>query len=198
MPTSISRRDVLKNLAMGVSAGSVLQIIPMEAAELAHRMISEERAQSPAGAYTPKFFSAHVYQTLRTLCQAIIPADSEAGGAIEAGAPEFIDLLTSENEEYQLTLGGGIAWLDSQCNDRYGKAYGDCAAADQKTMLDQIAFRENARKDPTLAPGVKFFAFLRDLTTDGFVSSQIGIKYLQYIGNTFLDEFPGCPPLPES
>ncbi len=198
MPTNISRRDVLKNLAMGVSAGSVLRVIPMEAAELAHRMIGEERAQSPAGAYTPKFFSAHAYQTLRSLCQAIIPADPEAGGAIEAGSPEFIDLLTSENEEYQLTLGGGIAWLDSLCNDRYGKDYVDCAAADQKTVLDQIAFRENARKDPSLAPGVKFFAFLRDLTTDGFVSSKIGIQYLQYIGNTYLAEFPGCPPLPES
>ncbi len=198
MPTNISRRDVLKNFALGVSAGSVLRVIPMEAAELAHRMVSEERAQSPAGTYTPKFFTPHSYETLRTLCQTIIPADAETGGAIEAGAPEFIDLLTSENEEYQLTLGGGIAWLDSRCSDRYGKVYLDCSPADQKTELDLIAFRANARKDPTLAPGVKFFAQLRDFTADGFFTSEIGIKYLQYIGNTYLDEFPGCPPLPES
>ena len=61
-----------------------------------------------------------------------------------------------------------------------------------------IAYRENARKDKSLGPTIKFFAFLRDLTSDGFFTSEIGITYLQYIGNTYLAEFPGCPPLPES
>jgi len=49
-----------------------------------------------------------------------------------------------------------------------------------------------------LGPGVRFFSLLRDLTTDGFFTSQIGIKYLEYIGNDYLAEFPGCPPLPGS
>jgi len=39
---------------------------------------------------------------------------------VEAGAPEFIDLLTSENPGYQLRLGGGLFWLDGACTDRYG------------------------------------------------------------------------------
>ena len=196
MPIKLSRRDVLKNLMIGASAGSGLRMIPLEAAEHAHRMISEERAQTPGGAYTPKFFHPQAWQTLRSLCQTIIPPDEQAGGALEAGAPEFIDLLTSENHDYQLTLGGGIAWLDSACNDRYGKAFLECAAAQQKEVLDLIAYRENARKDPALGPGAEFFSLLRDLTTDGFFTSEIGIKYLEYIGNTYLAEFPGCPPLP--
>jgi gluconate 2-dehydrogenase gamma chain len=45
---------------------------------------------------------------------------------------------------------------------------------------------------------VAFFAFLRNLTCDGFYTSKIGIADLQYIGNTVLHEFPGCPPPPES
>jgi hypothetical protein len=45
---------------------------------------------------------------------------------------------------------------------------------------------------------VAFFAFLRNLTTDGFYTSKIGIADLQYMGNTALHEFPGCPALPES
>ena len=162
------------------------------------RWSREDAARRPAPRYTPKFFSAHAYETVRSLCQTIIPPDGETGGALEAGAPEFIDLLTSENEDYKLTLGGGVAWLDSRCNDRYGKVYLECEAEQQKEMLDLIAYRENAGKNPSLAPGVKFFALLRDLTTDGFFTSEIGIKYLQYIGNTYLAEFPGCPPLPES
>ena len=105
MPINVSRRDVLKNLAVGVSAGSVLRMIPLQAAEHVHRMVREERAQAAGGAYTPKFFPAHSYQTLRSLCQTIIPPDEKAGGALEAGAPEFIDLLTSENQEYQIDPG---------------------------------------------------------------------------------------------
>ena len=197
MPISVSRRDVLKNLAVGVSAGSVLRMIPLQAAEHAHRVVSEERGQTAGGAYTPKFFPATAYQTLRSLCQTVIPPDHKVGGALEAGAPEFIDLLTSENHDYQLTLGGGIAWLDSTCSDRYGEAYLECTASQRKEILDQIAYRESAEKDPTLGPGVAFFSLLRDLTTDGFFTSKIGIEYLEYIGNTYLAEFPGCPPLPE-
>jgi len=199
MRSNLSRRDVLKNLAVGASAGSVLRTIPLAAAEHVHRLVREERAQaSAAGVYTPKFFSPHAYQTLRSLCQTIIPPDPQAGGALEAGAPEFIDLLTSENPEYKLVLGGGLAWLDSTFNDRYGKVFLECTATQQKALLDQIAYRESARKDPALAPGVRFFSLLRNLTTDGFFTSQIGIKYLEYIGNDYLAEFPGCPPLPES
>jgi hypothetical protein len=196
MPSnSISRRDVLKSFSFAIAAGSVLRAIPLEAAELVHRMVAEEKA---AGGYTPKFFPAHQYQTLRTLCDAIIPADADAGGAVEAGAPEFIDLLTSENPDYQLKLGGGLMWLDSTCVDRYGKNYLESTPAQRKEILDLISYRANAEKDPALSQGVDFFAFLRMLTADGFFTSAIGIKYLGYISNTHLKEFPGCPPVPEA
>jgi len=195
---SISRRDVLKSLAVSAAATSVLRVIPAHAAEIAHQMIAAEKAAAPAKAYTPKFFSAHDYKTLQALCQTIIPADADSGGAIEAGAPEFIDLLTSENKDYQITLGGGLMWLDSTCSDRYGMAYLECTPEQQKEMLDKIAYRKNALADSSLDQGVAFFSFLRNTTADGFFTSKVGIQYLGYIGNTFLKEFPGCPPLPEA
>src|SRR5690242_21235982 len=114
---SISRRDILRTLAV-TAAGSVLQVIPAEAAEYVHQMVHKEKAAAPAGAYTPKYFSAPQYATLTFLCDTIIPKDEKSGGAVEAGAPEFIDLLTSENPEYQLRLGGGLMWLDTHCVDR--------------------------------------------------------------------------------
>jgi len=194
----ISRRDVLKALTLGTVAGSVLRVIPLQAAEYAHHMVAAEMAQAPGGAYTPKFFSSAQYKTLQTLCQTIFPADEDSGGAVEAGAPEFIDLLTSENPEYQLKLGGGLMWLDSTCLDRYGKAYLDCTPGQQKEILDQIAYRKNAKEDPSLSQGVEFFSFLRNLTADGFFTSKIGIKYLGYMGNKYLTEFPGCPPVAEA
>ena len=195
---SITRRDILKTLAIGAFGGSVLQVIPAEAAEYIHQVVRKEKAASPSGKYVPKYFSPHQYETLTALCDAILPKYGRSAGAVEAGAPEFIDLLTSENERYQLRLGGGLFWLDGACADRYGKPFLDCAPEQRKELLDLIAFRKNARKDSSLSQGVAFFAFLRRLTCDGYFTSKIGFADLQYMGNTALREFPGCPPLSET
>ena len=192
----ISRRDVLKTLMMGVGGG-VLQVIPLEAAELAHQMVHKEKAAAPAGKYTPIYFTAKQYEMISSLCDTIIPKDEKSGGALEAGAPEFIDLLTSENEDYQLALGGGLMWLDTRCVDQYGKVLMECAPEQKKEILDLIAFRKNAKKDPGLSQGVAFFAFLRKMTCDGYYTSKIGIADLQYIGNVTRSEWPGCPSLPD-
>lgn len=194
----VTRRDILKTLAMGAMGGSVLQVIPAKAAEYAHQLVHKEKAASAAGKYAPKYFSAHQYETLTSLCDSIIPKDDHSGGAVEAGAPEFIDLLTSENEIYQLRLGGGLQWLDNYCTDTYGATYLECTPEQRKEMLDLLAFRKSARENLELSPGVAFFAFARQMTCDGFYSSKMGIADLQYIGNTSLREFPGCPALPEA
>jgi gluconate 2-dehydrogenase gamma chain len=193
---SFSRRDLLKALGVTTAAGSTLRLVPLNAAEKAHRMVNAEKAA--AGGYLPKFFSPRQYETLRALCQAIIPPDQESGGAIEAGAPEFVDLLASENKELQLQFGGGIMWLDSTCSERYGQTYLECAPEHQREILDLIAFRKNAGEYPRLRPGIEFFSTLRKFTADGFFTSEIGLNYLGYIGNTYLSDFFGCPPVPES
>lgn len=194
LKNSPSRRTILKSLSVGAAVGSVLRVIPLQAAEYAHHLIDDEK--SVAAAYTPKFFDPHQYKTLQALSETIIPADADSGGAVEGGAPEFIDLLTSENTAYQKTLGDGLKWLDSTCTTRYGKAYLDCTAPQQKEVLDLIAYRKSAEHDDSLREPVEFFSFLRNFTADGFFTSKIGIKYLGYKGNTFLTEFPGCPPVP--
>jgi gluconate 2-dehydrogenase gamma chain len=195
---SISRRDLLKSLTVGVTAGSVLHAISADAAEHVHKLIVKEKAGDPAGKYTPKFFSAEQYKTLSTLCEMIFPADADSGGAVEAGAPEFIDLLTSENPDYQLKLGGGVMWLDSTCMDRYSSSFLNSTTAQQKEILDLIAYRRNVDAAPGLSHGIEFFFLLRNLAADGFFTSKIGIKYLGYIGNTHVKEFTGCPPVPEA
>jgi gluconate 2-dehydrogenase gamma chain len=195
--TGISRRDVLRTLAIGAAGGSVLNVIPLEAAELAHQMVKKAKAAEPTGRYTPKYFTAKQYETVQFLCDTIIPKDEKSGGAVEAGAPEFIDLLTSENEEFQLALGGGLMWLDNHCIDQYGKVFMECSPEQRKETLDLIAYRKNAKKTPELSQGVAFFAAMRSFTCDGFYTSKIGIADLDYIGNVTRSEWPGCPPLPE-
>jgi gluconate 2-dehydrogenase gamma chain len=189
-----TRRAILKSLTIGAAASSVLRVIPLQAAEYAHHLIDDEK--SAALPYAPKFFDPHQYKTLQALCETILPADADSGGALEAGAPEFIDLLTSENEHYQKTLGDLLKWIDATCTARYGKVWVDCTTEQQKEILDLVAFRKSADGDETLLEPVESFSFLRNFTADGFFTSKIGIKYVGYKGNTFLTEFPGCPPVP--
>lgn len=190
----ISRRDALRNLATGVAGGAVLQIIPAQAAALAHDMVQKEKAVSAGGSYKPKYFSPRQYATLTVLCDTIIPKDEKSGGAVEAGAPEFIDLLSSENDEIGQPLRGGLMWLDNYATDRFDNTFLDLTPAQRTEILDLIAYRKNAKADPALSQGVSFFARLRQMTCDGFYTSKIGIADLEYIGNTAVMEFPGCPP----
>src|SRR5260370_36554174 len=147
MNHSISRRDILRTLAVGAVTGSVLQIIPAEAAAYIHQMVRKEKAAAPAGNYAPKYFSPAQYATLVALCDMIIPKDEKSGGAVEAGAPEFIDLLTSENPKYQLKLGGGLFWLDGFCTDRFGKVFSQCSPQQKKKGLDLTPFPKNATQN---------------------------------------------------
>src|SRR6202051_3485083 len=140
MSAGISRRSILKTLALSAVGGSVLKVIPAQAAEYAHQAVQKAKAAAPSGKYTPKYFTPHQYETLTSLCETIIPKDEKSGGAIEAGAPEFIDLLTSENEKYQLRLGGGFYWLDGFCTDRSKKPHLGCTPQQKKYRPDLIAF----------------------------------------------------------
>src|SRR5262249_33996851 len=150
--------DVLRTLALGAAGGSVLHIIPLHAAEHTHSMVAREKANTPGARYKPKFFHAHQYETLAALCDIIIPADEHSGGAVQAGVPEFIDLLTSENTDYQLILGGGMMWLDNICAGRYSRDFLKCAPDQRTEILDLIAYRKNTATDPTISQGIEFFA----------------------------------------
>jgi gluconate 2-dehydrogenase gamma chain len=137
-------------------------------------------APAPASRKAPVYFADTAYKLMADLCERIVP------GARDAGVPDFVDLLASENEEYRRQLSGGLMWLDATCGDRHGKPFLECAAAEQKQILDEIAFGGES-------PGVVFFALLRDLALDGYFTSRAGIEYLEYRGNGALPVFRGCP-----
>ena len=48
-------------------------------------------------------------------------------------------------------------------------------------IIDLIAWPEKAK--PEMEGGVKFFNMLRNLTATGYFTSEIGFKYLGYVGN---------------
>lgn len=172
---NVSRRELLRNAAISLTLGA----LSAEAAQHVHHAASEARAAG--GAYTPKLFSEHEWATLRQLADLILPADAVSKSALDAGAPEFIDLLASHNQELAVTFTGGLAWLDDQMGKRHGAAFVDAKPEQQTAMLDLIAYRKNST--PELAPGIRFFDWTRRMVVDAYYTSPAGIKDLGFKGN---------------
>ncbi|MGH7547542.1 MAG: gluconate 2-dehydrogenase subunit 3 family protein [Gemmatimonadales bacterium] len=142
--------------------------------------------------YEPKHFTAHEWETVRLLVDLIIPKDERSGSATDAGVPEFMDFMLGDDPDLVIPVRGGLAWLDHECTDRFGKTFMACSDAGRKTVLDDIAWPTKAK--PEHSPGVAFFNRFRDFTASGFFSSKLGVQDLRYIGNTFVSEWKGCPP----
>ena len=130
--------------------------------------------------YSPRSFCVHGFETLKVLCEAIIPADRESGGATEARVPEWLDLLASQNKGYQLQLVAGLDWLDAVCVERYGRSYLACISRQQQEILTLIAFRVSGQNDPRLIPGIEFFSMLRKDTVVAFFATEVGRKYVGF------------------
>ena len=207
----VSRRDALKSIATSVTLLSGAQM-QLEAAQHVHARVKEEKSQ--VGTYKPKLFTNHEFQTMGRLAELIIPADNVSGSARDAGAPEFIDLLCSQNQDLAVIFTGGISWLDNEIQHRHAATFVDAAEDLQKAMLDRLLAAENTEKARTaqglsfessqhykdfsgygvytpsdLGPGVKFFNWARKLTVDAFYTSEIGIKDIDFQGNTSISQY---------
>ncbi len=184
----VTRRDVIRLLAVAPLAAAFRW-----APESASRAAALAREALDRGApYEPKFFTAHEWDTVRTLVDLIIPKDERSGSATDAGVPEFMDFMLGDDPDLQTPIHGGLAWLDHECDDRYGKTFVACSGAERGAVLDDIAWPKKAK--PEHSAGVAFFNSFRDFTASGFFSSRMGVQDLRYIGNTFVAEWRGCPP----
>jgi gluconate 2-dehydrogenase gamma chain len=125
----------------------------------------------------------------------IIPRDEHSGSAADAKVPEYIDFLLAEKDASvteQVAMHGGLAWIDTQSQTRFGKRFINASDAQRRQILDDIAYPSKAK--PGMSYGVSFFNRLRDRTASGFYSSSIGWQDVQYKGNVFNPGYDGCPP----
>ncbi len=202
----LSRRDVLRQIALALTAAGAMS--PAAAQEV-HRHTQEERKQT--GKYTPKFFKPQEYQTISWLAELIVPADGQSGSAVDAGAPEFIDLLCSQNEKLGHIYSGGLLWLDARMRQQHSVWFLEASQEQQVALLNELveAERALAAKDTSfdpnfvyrqfrdygvdtrtdLTPGVVFFDWIRKMTVDAYYTSPIGIKDLGYVGNTAVSKY---------
>ncbi len=187
----MNRREIVKLLATAPVVGTFTWT--QQEMEDAWRGVGLlQRTAHRAPQYQPKFFVPQEYETVRILVDVIIPRDQRSGSATDAGVPEWMDfiLYDSDSEERKTAMRGGIAWLDIECRERFGTDFTDCTDEERRTVLDDIAWP--AKAPPALSHGVRFFNDFRDRTASGFWSSKMGVRDLQYMGNTSVPEWTGC------
>lgn len=172
----ISRREILAK----ISAAAMVGTVSLEGAQHVHEE-AQAAAASTGGVYRPKALTQHEFDTLKTLCEIIVP------GASKGGAAEFIDLLSSQNPDMSAIYTGGIGWLDEAMKHRHQADFLSAKAEQRTELLELIAFRKN--RTPELSPGIRFFDWARRMTVDAYYTSPAGIKEVGYLGNRALKEF---------
>ena len=184
----MKRRTVVKAAAMAPLAFTPFS--STDGASAALHALGALEAQSQGTPYRPKYFKPDEWKAVRILVDLIIPRDERSGSATEAGVPEFMDFICSDNASYEW-MRDALRWLDGFAYDTHSQAFANIADKHRRELLDQIAWPAKAKAE--LREGVAFFNRLRDFTASGFFSSQMGVKDLQYMGNVSRPEWPGCP-----
>ena len=70
---------------------------------------------------------------------------------------------------------------------RHGSTFLAAKPEQQSAMLDLIAYRRN--ETPELAPGIRFFDWIRKMTADAYYTSKPGITDLGFMGNKGMAKF---------
>jgi gluconate 2-dehydrogenase gamma chain len=184
---SSDRRSLLKIIgAIGATCA-----YPFAGDELFGQTLAPHE-HSPAPARTgTRFFNDHDFQTISRISELIIPA-SDTPGAIEAGVPEYIDIVIARDTDQQLLAADGLRWLDSEAGRlARDKKFLNLRTEQQLSILEPLC--EAADENRSIARNVQFFALIKRLTADGYYTSKIGlIDELGYKGNTALGSFPDC------
>ncbi|MCT1532211.1 gluconate 2-dehydrogenase subunit 3 family protein [Sphingobacterium daejeonense] len=189
----MNRRDSLKALGLIAAGSGVLASACKDEKGQATKVATEGSSDMMPGVQefehkrtealkAEKFFTEHEMATITVLADIIIPKDDVSGSASEAGVPAFIEFMSKDIPSYQTPLRGGLKWLDVQCQKTYGNAFIKCKKDQQIAMIDEIAYPQKAK--PEMAYGVAFFSMMRDLTSTGFFTSEMGVKDIGYKGNT--------------
>jgi len=204
----VSRRDALRRIAGAVFAAGVAGEMSLVDAQHVHGQAA--KMKGALSGYQRQELTEHEWETVTRLAELIVPKDSGGGSAVDAGAPEFIDLLTANHSRLADIFHGGLSWLDAEMRVRAGKTFVDSGQDEQTALLDDLvaAEREIASKTRSsgagpyarfrdyqawdrqeLGAGVRFFDWVRKLSVDAYYTSPIGVQDIGYQGNGAASEY---------
>ena len=118
-----------------------------------------------------------------------LPADQRALAAAFLGSDGPWHELA--NFEPERICREGLAWLSGESHRRHGKEFLEITSAGQIELVNSVS---DARAEASNShAGTSLFNFLKAESIRGFYTSRRGLKELDYKGNAFYAESPGCP-----
>jgi hypothetical protein len=192
------RRHVIRHLAM--SAGGLL-VFPLVATAhpIQHHLRDETvvalaDAKAIAADYVPEFLDAHLFDTLQTLAERIVP------GSIKASSGPFIDqLLTVATPEEQRAFLQALGAFEQLARSRAQAPWARLTDAQQHDLLT-LASTEKSGTPSDTRGGLRaahltirdHFENLKGWIVGAYYSSEPGMRELGWTGNFFFPAFPGC------
>ena len=173
----MQRRDALKLLAAGA-------VVPALAPEL----FAFFQEAHPASGYALRTLNPHQNSTVVLMSEIIIP-ETDTPGATGARVNEFIDVILTEwaIEQDRNHFLEGLAGVDKQSNELYGKDFVDASAVQQLTLMramDEAVGMAGSRparhgntvpeRDTQLRGN--FFTVFKGITLHGYYTSEVGFS----------------------
>ena len=172
----MERRTVLRIIALGAMTPGLdaLGAAP-------HCSMQAGTAWTPAD-YKLQFFTPAENELVDQLAEIILPADAHSPGAHAAKVSLFADLMVAtSNDAVKDEWRGGVRLFQEAITK----------SSPREAIAQAAANEEHPATDLE-----RFFVTLKQMTVNGYYTSEIGIHQdLEYIGNTYVAEFPGYPPL---
>jgi hypothetical protein len=135
-------------------------------------LVQETQAQTPAGpppkalAATPRdtiadpvphFFTPAQFATLRKLSDTLLPAIAGNPGALDAGAPEFLDFLIGESPAARQQLyRSGLDLLNARATKQFNKPFASLDAKEADSLIRPLLVKVPWAYDPPKDPGSHF------------------------------------------
>jgi len=193
----MNRREALRLLAAGAA-------VPLAPHNLLASMREARRLVGPPDA--PRTLNPHQYATVKIMAEMILPR-TDTPGAIDVGAPEFIDLILTEwyaDEDRKVFL-DGLANVDTSANTLFGKDFIDMGVAQQQDILRLLGgqmreeaetVRDGARgyRAARAVPQKNFYYMLRKWTLTAYYTSEAGATQELHF-EIIPDHYDGCSPI---
>ncbi len=173
----MQRRDALKFLAAGAVAPA-----------LAPELFAFFQEAHPASGYVLRTLNPHQDATVVLMSDIIIP-ETDTPSAKGARVNEFIDVILTEwaTEEDRNHFLDGLAGVDKQSNELYGKDFVDASPVQQLTLMRAMdeavgmggirpARHGNTVPERDTQLKGNFFTVFKGITLHGYYTSEIGFS----------------------
>ena len=185
----MERRESIKAIMLGsFGTGLLMQsCLDTTPQQMQEKIWKYQYGRTPAEAAHDRkllgqqFFDQNEMELIKRLGNLILPPHDN-GSIEEAEVPGFIEFIAKDIPSLQKPLKTGFKWLEQESQKLFGKSFLNCSEVDQKTILDSVAFEiKDVEEQPQ---GVVFFSLIRGLVVTGYFTSAVGIKDLDYKGNS--------------